>query len=227
MLNKTVKALLFMKAQSERVPGKNMRSFCGRPLFHWIMDSLFNSGVVDEVILNTDSEEIANSAISNFNVTIHMRPEYLLKIQSDEANQIMEYDLQNSAGEYFLQTHSTNPLIKAKTIQDAVSTYFNMGKEYDSLFSVTALQKRLYNFSGKGINHDPNTLIKTQDLPIVYEENSCIYLFSRNVFLKNKNRIGSRPYLYPINRFEAIDIDEEYDFSVAESLMKSRLKMDN
>lgn len=226
MPNRTVKALLFMKAHSERVPGKNMRSFCGRPLFHWIMDSLNKSEVVNEIIINTDSEEIAKSAKSNFDVTIHMRPDYLLDIQTDEANQIMEYDLKNTDGDYFLQTHSTNPLIKARTIKDAVNTYFKMGTEYDSLFSVTALQTRLYNINGDGINHDPKILIKTQDLPIIYEENSCIYLFSRKIFFSNKNRIGMQPYLYPINRFEAVDIDEEYDYSVAESLMKNKLKME-
>ena len=76
-----------MKANSERIPGKNMRLLCGRPLFHWILESLNESGVIDEIIINTDSEEIANNATSCFNVTIHMRPDYLLDIQANEANQ--------------------------------------------------------------------------------------------------------------------------------------------
>ena len=84
-----------MKAYSERVAGKNMRPLNGRPLFHWIMDALHNSGVVSEIIINTDSEEIAKNAQNNFDVTIHMRPDYLLNIQSDEAYQIMAYDLGN------------------------------------------------------------------------------------------------------------------------------------
>ena len=71
-----------MKAHSERVPGKNMRELCGRPLFHWILDALNNSGVVDEIIINTDSEEIAESARKYFNATIHMRPKYLLNIHN-------------------------------------------------------------------------------------------------------------------------------------------------
>ena len=211
--------MLFMKAHSERVPGKNMRPLCGRPLFHWIMDGLNESGVVDEIIINTDSEEIAESALKHFDVTIHMRPEYLLDIESNEAYQIMDYDLDQMDGEYFIQSHSTNPLVKGKTIEAAVEIFFANMDQYDSLFSVTALQTRLYDGDYNALNHDPNKLIKTQELPFIYEENSCIYVFSRKSFIENKNRIGAKPYLFPINRCEAVDIDEKFDFFLAEAMM--------
>ena len=119
-----IKALLFMKGQSERVPNKNMRLFCERPLFHWIMNSLSQSKYVKEIIINTDSDQIAEEAKKNFNVTIHMRPDYLLNIQSDEANQIMAYDLTQTDGEYFLQSHSTSPLLRSETINQAIETFF-------------------------------------------------------------------------------------------------------
>ena len=212
-----------MKAHSKRIPGKNMRQLCGRPLFHWIVDTLNESGVIDEIIINTDSEEIANNAKKHFDVTIHMRPEYLLNILADEPYQIMSYDLEKTNGEYFIQTHSTNPLVKANTISEAVNFFLKNLSEYDSLFSVTALQTRLYSNKGYALNHEQNKLIKTQDLPFIYEENSCIYMFSRKSFVKNKNRIGVKPYLYPIDRFEAVDIDEEFDFSMAETLMQDRI----
>lgn len=211
-----------MKAHSERVPKKNMRLLCGRPLFHWILDALNESGVVDEVIINTDSNEIAESARKNFDVTIHMRPNYLMDIQSDEAYQIMAYDLKHTDGEYFIQSHSTNPLVKGKTIREAVEVFFKNTEKYDSLFSVTALQTRLYNENCKPMNHEPNKLIKTQNLPVIYEENSCFYIFSRRIFNKVKNRIGNKPCLFPINRYEAVDIDEEFDFLLAETLKKNQ-----
>jgi len=224
MPNPTVKALLFMKAYSERVPGKNMRLFCGRPLFHWILDTLNESGVVDEIIINTDSEEIAENAQKHFEITIHMRPDNLLEIQSNEAFQIMAYDLNKTEGEYFIQTHSTNPLLKPQTIKNALNHFFENQNQNDSLFSVTSLQTRLYDNKFKAINHNPNKLIKTQDLPYIYEENSCIYIFSRQSFLENRNRIGKTPYLFPINRYEAIDIDENYDFIFAEKVQQNRMR---
>jgi len=211
-----------MKAHSERVPGKNMRLLNGRPLFHWIMDALNTSGVIDEIIINTDSDEIAENAKDHFDVTIHMRPEYLLNIQSDEPNQIMAYDLEKTKGKYFIQSHSTNPLLKGETIKSAVDTFFEINDKFDSLFSVTPLQTRLYDNWYQAINHNPKKLIKTQSLPFVYEENSCIYIFSRESFEKNKNRIGDRPYLFTIDRFEAVNIDDEFDFQFARALFGAK-----
>ena len=217
-----IKALIFMKEYSERVPNKNIRDFCGKPLFYYILEALSKSKYIDEIIINTDSKKIAKNAKEFFDVTIHMRPEYLLKINSNEANLIIEDDISKIDCEYFIQTHSTNPLLKTESIDKSIEDFFNQ-KEYDSLFSVTPYQTRLFFENGTPINHNPNELIKTQDLPFLYEENSCIYIFSKNSFLKNKNRVGKNPKLFPINKLEAVDIDEMEDFIFAEFLMKKEL----
>jgi len=220
-----IKALLFMKHHSERVPGKNYRQFCGRPLFHWILDSLTECHYIDEIIINTDSELIANDAQEHFEVTIHKRPPHLLG-DMVVANQLIEYDISNSNGDFYLQTHSTNPLLTTDSIKKAIEAFFSQSK-YDSLFTVTPLYTRLYRADGIPINHDPQLLIRTQDLPVIYEENSCIYIFSRKMFDNCKNRIGLNPMMFPIDRFEAVDIDEEFDFAVSELLMEKRLSEQN
>ncbi len=217
-----VKALLFMKHHSERVPGKNLRLLQGRPLFHWILDTLSGCPRVGEIVINTDSEEIAASAAANFAVTIHMRPEHLLRITGNEANQIMAYDLALTSGEHFLQTHSTNPLLTGATVERAIGEYFQAAAENDSLLSVTPLHKRFYWADGRPVNHDPHRMVKTQELPVMYEENSCLYLFSRTSFNRRNDRIGERPRLFPIDRLEALDIDEEEDFRLADHLMAAR-----
>ena len=94
--------------------------------------------------------------------------------------------------------------------------------EKDSLFSVTRLQTRLYDSKGKAINHDPSVLLQTQDLPPVYEENSCIYLFTAESLRKNKTRIGANPILFETNPEESWDIDEEIDFKLAELMILAR-----
>ena len=208
-----IKALIFMKAYSERVPGKNMKKLCGKPLFHWILDSLSESNYINEIIINTDSKEIAESATSNYDVTLHMRPKYLLDIDSNEANQIIEYDLSKTNGEYFFQTHSTNPLLTVDTIDRAIKKYFN--NKFDSLISVTERRKFYYTTDGEPVNHNPQKLIRTQNIKSLYEENSCIYIFSRKVFEKNFSRVGNNPMLYPIGSLESIDIDEPIDFEIA------------
>ncbi len=219
-----IKALLFMKGYSERVPRKNVKPLCNRPLLHWILETLTKSRHIDEIVINTDDEEIARQATDHFDVIIHMRPEYLLTITSNEASQIMAYDLSIMDGEYFLQTHSTNPLLKTDTVDGAVETYFQNLENHDSLFSVIPVQKRFFWEDGRAINHDPKNLIKTQKLPFVYEENSCIYIFSRKVFEEVGNRIGRCPMMFPMDPYESIDIDEPFDFSIAEALMAGRLR---
>jgi N-acylneuraminate cytidylyltransferase len=212
-----VKAIIFMKEYSERVPGKNVRPLCGRPLFHWIMESLGRSKYIREVIINTDSVEIADDAHRTFGATIHMRPDWLCGDMVG-ATPLIEYDLANSGGDYFLQTHSTNPMLTERTIDDAIVTFFGQSV-HDSLFSVTPMTTRMYWPDGRGINHDPDRLIRTQDLEPIYEENSCMYIFSRQGFTARNNRLGRNPMMFEMDRYEAVDIDYEYDFAVAEALM--------
>ena len=219
-----LKALLFMKEKSERIDGKNMRNLCGRPLFHWIIKAFQDSTVISEIIINTDSDNIAQNAKENFDVTIHMRPDYLLEIDHDEANQIMAYDLQNTDGEYFIQSHSTNPLVDPLSIKKAANLFLKNIDHNDSLFSVTKIMKRFYYNNGRPLNHDPMKLIKTQELTPLLEENSCFYIFSRQSFFANNNRIGSNPILFPIEHLTAVDIDEKHDFIFAEYLINKKLK---
>ena len=212
-----------MKGNSERIPRKNMKTFCGRPLFHWIMDALSASKRIGEIIINTDSEEIARSASDHYAVTIHMRPDHLLTIDRNEAYQLMAHDLSLTAGDFFLQTHSTTPLVKMETIDRAIEAFFGQ-TACDSLMSVTPVQKRFFWGDGKPINHDPDRLIKTQELPVVLEENSCIYIFTRGVMEKRKNRIGANPLFFRMDPLESVDIDEMSDFIVAEAIMNHHQK---
>ena len=132
------------------------------------------------------------------------------------------YDTEQAPADLYLQTHSTNPLLRPETISRAVQTLQANYPAYDSLFSVTRLQTRLWDGLGRAINHNPAILLRTQDLPPVYEENSCIYLFTRPTLELRRNRIGERPFLFEIDRAEAQDIDEEIDFTIADLMMRAR-----
>ncbi|MCJ7708570.1 MAG: hypothetical protein MUO38_13255 [Anaerolineales bacterium] len=68
--------------------------------------------------------------------------------------------------------------------------------------------------------------MRTQDLTPVYEENSCIYIFDRQGMQARRNRLGKRPYLFPMESKEAWDIDEEIDFQIAEFLMRRQVRAD-
>ena len=139
-------------------------------------------------------------------------------------NTIIAYDLSQLPGEHFLQTHSTNPLLTTETIDAGIELYFDNLGTYDSLFTVTRHNARFYRGDGSPINHNPQEMLRTQDLPPTLEENSNLYVFSRESFERSGNRrIGLRPYLFEISKFEAIDIDEEEDFRLAELLCQAKL----
>ena len=226
-----IKALLPMKGNSERVPNKNMRDFNGLPLYHAVVKSLLNSKYIECVVINTDSEIIEKDAKEIFGdkIIIINRP---IEIQGDfvSMNDIIAYDLSKLDGEYFLQTHSTNPLLKSETIDKAIEKYFAGLDNFDSVFGVTKVQTRFYDKNAKAINHNPNELLRTQDLEPMYEENSNFYIFSKESFKEaNSKRIGLKPQIFEVNKLEAIDIDEPEDFIMAEFLYKNRdkLQLDN
>jgi CMP-N-acetylneuraminic acid synthetase len=95
---------------------------------------------------------------------------------------------------------------------------------HDSLFSVTRLQTRLYDKDGRALNHNPNELLQTQDLPPVYEENSCMYLFTRANLIAKQHRISDKPLMFEIPAAEAFDIDEELDFTLCDLLLRNKLE---
>jgi CMP-N-acetylneuraminic acid synthetase len=220
-----ITALLPMKGHSERVPNKNFRNFAGKPLFHAIMQTLLKSAYIDKIVIDTDSPEIKLNALEHFERTeIIDRPE---EIQGDfiSMNDIIGYDLSRLAGEHFLQTHSTNPLLTPASVDRAIESYFKHLDRYDSVFSVTQWQTRLYWKDGSAINHDPRELIRTQDLPPVFEENSNFYIFSRSSFhAAGSKRIGNRPFMYVLDKLEASDIDIEEDFLMAEFIYNKRIE---
>lgn len=215
-------ALLPMKGTSERVPNKNMKDFDGAPLYHAIMKSLLASKYIDKVVINTDSKLIANDAKENFgdSVVIIDRP---TEIQGGDVsmNVIIDYDLNQLETEHFLQTHSTNPLLRAETIDNAIESYFECleKRSCDSVFGVTKVQTRFYDKDAQPVNHNPQELLRTQDLEPLYEENSNFYIFSKDSFKNAGNkRIGMKPKIIEVNKLEAVDIDEPEDFKLAELL---------
>jgi CMP-N-acetylneuraminic acid synthetase len=217
-------ALLPMKGNSERVPNKNLKNFCGNPLYHYVLNSLLKSKHINQVIINTDSEAIKRDVINNFkdNVIIHDRP---LEIQGDfiSMNKVIEDDLLKSDADIYLQTHSTNPLLSTNSIDKAIDLMISpeSNNQFDSIFSVTKIQTRLYNEKGEPFNHNPEQLIRTQDLPPLFEENSNFYIFTKESFKRNGDkRIGKNPKFFEIDKIEAIDIDEKQDFIIAEALYK-------
>ena len=215
-------ALVPMRHHSQRVPGKNYRPLAGKPLYQHIIETLLAVPEIETVMVDTDSEPVMDGVRRLFpTVKLIQRPEHL-RADDVPMNEILLHDTAQVDAEFYLQTHSTNPLLKSATISQGIQKFFAEYPKYDSLFSVTRLQTRLYFQDGRAINHNPLELIQTQDLPPVYEENSCLYLFTRENLARKRHRIGDKPLMFEIDADEAWDIDEELDFEITDFLMKRK-----
>jgi CMP-N-acetylneuraminic acid synthetase len=214
-----VVALVPMRHQSERVPGKNYRPFNGRPLFHHIVSTLLAVDRVTQVVIDTDSATIREQTAEVFpTVRVIDRPPDLLG-GGVPMTSVLQHDTSQFPSDWYLQTHSTNPLLRPSTINAALDRMEASLDSHDSLFSVTRWQTRLYDADGRPMNHDPNVLLRTQDLPPVFEENSNVYLFTASQIADGR-RIGDTPVLFEVDALEAMDIDEEHDFLLAEMLCR-------
>jgi len=210
-----------MKANSQRVVGKNFRSLHGKPLFCWILDSLLAIEAIDEVIINTDARHLLAECglVEGERVTIRDRKPELC---GDEVsmNLILADDIANSEADTYLMTHTTNPMLSAATIEAAMSMYHNKvaAGEADSLFAVNKIQTRFYRADTSPVNHDPDNLIQTQDLEPWFEENSCLYIFSAASFSQTGARIGGQPVMFETPGLESVDIDTPDDWALASAV---------
>jgi CMP-N-acetylneuraminic acid synthetase len=220
MILKTI-ALLPLKANSERVPRKNFRSFCGKPLFRWMLDTLLGMPEVELIVINTDARhELTECGLEpNSRVLIRERkPELCGDFIS--MNSVIADDIVSVKSETYLMTHTTNPLLSEASIRGALAAYYQ-GTESagrDSLFTVNKFQARFYRLDGSAVNHDPSCLIRTQDLEPCFEENSNLYIFSADSFRVTGARIGQTPILFETPKRESVDIDDEESWHIAEAL---------
>jgi len=219
--DKQIVALLPMKAHSERVPKKNFRDICGKPLFRWILDALLEVPEISKVVINTDARDLLadKGLLESDRVVIRDRKDELCG-DYVSMNLILLDDIKNVPADIYMMTHTTNPLLRSATISDALEKFcVESDKGHaDSLFSVNKIQTRFYREDGSAVNHDPNELIRTQDLEPWYEENSNLYIFSSESFSKTNARIGVKPVMYEIPPLESVDIDNLDDWIMAEAL---------
>jgi CMP-N-acetylneuraminic acid synthetase len=208
-----------MRHHSQRIPGKNYRQLGGAPLYFHIIHTLLECPEISRVVVDTDSSPVMDGMREHFPQVLVLERPQNLRADETAMNEVLIYDTSQVESDFYLQTHSTCPLLRPETISRAIQTFLANYPAYDSLFGVTRVQTRLWDELGRAVNHNPAILLQTQDLPPIYEENSCLYIFQRQTLFERRNRLGDRPYLFEIERNEAWDIDEELDFQIVEFLM--------
>lgn len=212
---------------SERVKNKNTRPFADIDggLVENKIKQLLSTNLVDEILFSSNDEtciEVAERFKSDSRLRIVPRPNELC-LSTTNLQDLICYVPTITDADHILWGHVTTPLVDASIYDDAISCYLNKVKEgYDSLVSVKELKNFLLNKEGHLINNTTNLpWPRTQDLEALYEINHAIFIASREIYIKQKNRLGNNPFLFIMDEIHSKDIDWEDDFFIAEMMFKN------
>lgn len=220
MINgQTIKAIIPVRAGSERVKNKNIRPFAGSNLLEIKIKQLQQINRLDEIIVNSDSDEMLEIA-KNLGVETFKRDTYYAS-SSISANDLYHNIAETTNSDFILYIHVTNPLLETKTINIILDKFetFKKDNNYDSITTVSILKEFLWQ-NNKPLNYDVNNKPRSQDLPEIYALNHAVNLLSKKTMYIRKDLMGYTPYFYLLDRVESIDIDNEIDFEFAEFMYK-------
>ena len=206
-----------IKAHSERVSGKNLRVLNGKKLYQYICEHVKKAEVFDDVYIDTNSEEISEYAkAEGFNV-IERKPELAQNTANGNDLLVYHYTL-HPEYDYYFQLFATAPYLQPESIRDCYKK-LTSNYDYDSCFTATE-NYSFYWYAGTPVNYRPEILPRSQDMLPMVEETTGLYGISREALEKYRCRIGRKPYIHVVSKFEAVDINTVEDFKIAEYVGK-------
>lgn len=216
-------AFVPMKLNSERVKNKNIKKFDnGKPLCSYILNTLKDVKNIDDIYVYCSDEKI-KEYIPDPKKIKYLKRSKELDGSTVKINEVLKAFANDVDADYYILTHATAPFISKETIEKGVEI-IKTG-EYDSLFTVLKLQEFLWK-DNKPFNYSLNAIPRTQDLDPIYEETCGLYIYSKELILKEGRRIGNKPYLLEISKREALDIDTEDDFFICNAV-SSKIEENN
>lgn len=209
-------ALIPIKFNNRRLPGKNIKPLGGKPLMQHIQETLLQVKGIDEIYVYCSDEGVKEYLLPG--VCYLQRPQSLDQ-DSTKINEVLASFAQAKKADLYLLTHATAPFIKAESIQKGIDAV--KSDNYDSAFAVIRQQDFLWQ-NGKPLNYDLSAIPRTQDLVPIYRETCGFYLYTYWQIVEQNRRIGDKPYFVEVSEIEAIDIDEQEDFDLAEAIVSMK-----
>ena len=209
-----VVAFVPIRLNSKRVVGKNLKMLGNRPLLQYILETLRNTASIDEVYVYCSQEEI-----------IPLLPQGVKFLKRDESldrdetlgQEIYDAFTKEVDADVYILAHTTSPFIKAETIDNAVRQVTE--GNHDSAFSAQKVQTFSW-YKGRPLNYDLKEIPRTQTIEPVYFETSAFYIFRKEIWTVEHQRIGQNPYMAIVDPIEGIDIDNPEDFEFAERVLQ-------
>ena len=218
---KTV-ALVPVKLNNERLPGKNIKPFTnGKPLVSYILSTLKQVSEIDEIYVYCSDDKICNYIPEDI---FFLKRDPYLDLSTTSFNEVLTTFAAQVDADIYVLTHATAPFLSVQTFKEGIMSVKQNG--YDSALSVEKLQEFLWK-DGKPFNYSPESIPRTQDLPPLYLETCGMYIYLKDLIVKEHRRIGHNPYLVEVSKIEATDINNPDDFVLADAIYNSILRTDN
>lgn len=211
-----VVSIVPIKLNNERLPGKNVKVLGNKPLIHYILNTIDKVESIDESYVYCSDEKIKDYLVGN---TRFLKRDEKLDLPQANFTQIFESFMNDVDADIYVYTHATAPFITADTIAQAVESV--KSRKYDSAFTAEKIQDFMWSNS-EPLNFDAENLPRSQDLPVLFRETSGVYVFTKEVFIKYKRRIGKNPKIIEVNQKEMIDINYPEDFQMAEKMLSPK-----
>ena len=209
-----------IKSRSTRVISKNLRKLGNKSLFDYILDTVSKCDNISRVIVDTDNQDVKDYCEDLGIEWIERDPE-LAKDCANGNDLLLSWHKQYPDYKYYYQLFATCPFTSKNTIEQCIQI-LEGSRTNDSIFTATH-KCGWYWFDNKPINYDPKVLPRSQDAKQVINETTALYGISNVAINELKCRIGKTPFFYFVSDKEAIDIDSEFDFKIAQLALEDRL----
>ncbi|MDB9774012.1 hypothetical protein OAB21_00080 [Candidatus Pelagibacter sp.] len=218
-MQKNLTAVVTVRKGSVRVPNKNLKLFCGKNILIHKIEVLKKIKGLDEIIINTDSDE-AIAIAQKYNVNHFKREDYYASSECTNS-EFWANVAQNTKSKYIMFTHCTNPLLKVETYIKFIDTFKKLKYKYDSFNTVTDVKEFLF-IKDKPINFDLAKAPNSQDLLNTFKLNFAINILLTEQMFETKTLVGEKPYFFKLDEVEGYDINTPLEFQFAEHLFKNR-----
>lgn len=206
-------AVMPIKLVNERLPGKNTMMLGDKPLLRHELDLLLQIEELDDIYVYCSDSTVCS--FLPLGVKYMERPAFL-DLPDSNFTQIFENFITKVDADIYVYAHATAPYVSLETMHQCIDAV--MSGEYDSAFCAEEIRDYLWK-DGKPLNFEATNIPRSQDLEPIYRETSGVYVFKKDVFLKQRRRIGEKPYIKKVDYRESVDINTYEDFLLAEKLL--------
>lgn len=232
MINgKRVIAIIPARGGSKGLPGKNIKELCGKPLIAWSIEAGLASQYIDEVMVTTDSEEVAGIA-RDFGATVpFIRPAELASDTAtsfDTVKHAIDFyqNALNKTFDYIVLLEPTSPLRESGDIDGMIEKIISVETQFDAIVSLGEAHLHpsiMKKTDGSKIEPFCKELImatRRQDNAIAYFPYGVAYIVKTKTFFEEKSFYPCRTTHKIIKRYQCYEIDDIYDFLAIENIMK-------